>query len=62
MIICVLFTANDAYMRGFRILVPADRVVSNTAVEKDYALEQMTRVLKADTRASDFLHFRSTSR
>ena len=29
--ICVLFTANDAYMRELRIFSPADCVVSNTA-------------------------------
>ncbi len=31
--ICVLFTANDAYMRDFRLAVPADGVASNTAAE-----------------------------
>ena len=29
--ICVLFTANDAYMRELRIFAPADCIVSNTA-------------------------------
>ena len=28
--ICVLFTANDAYMRDYNIIVPSDCVVSNT--------------------------------
>ena len=28
---CVLFTANDAHMRGFRLVVPADCTASNTA-------------------------------
>jgi nicotinamidase-related amidase len=27
---CVLFTANDAYMRDFKVFVPQDCVVSNT--------------------------------
>ena len=33
--ICVLFTANDAYMRDFALIVPGDCVASNTAEEND---------------------------
>lgn len=47
---CVLFTANDAYMRDFRLIVPSDCVVSETAEENIYALQQMAKVLKADIR------------
>jgi len=50
--ICVLFSANDAYMRDFRLFVPCDCVASNTAAENDYALRQMETVLKADTTPS----------
>lgn len=50
--ICVLFTANDAYMRDLRIIVPADCVASNTAEETEAALAQMAKVLKADVRPS----------
>lgn len=50
--ICVLFTANDAYMRDFSLIAPSDCVASNTVEENDHALRQMARVLKADTRAS----------
>jgi nicotinamidase-related amidase len=46
---CVLFTANDAYMRDFKIYVPADCIVSNTKEENQHALKQMENVLKADT-------------
>jgi nicotinamidase-related amidase len=46
---CVLFTANDAYMRDFKIFVPADCIVSNTEEENQHALKQMENVLKADT-------------
>lgn len=46
--ICVLFTANDAYMRDLNLLVPSDCVVSNTPEENQHALEQMKRVLKAN--------------
>jgi nicotinamidase-related amidase len=46
--ICVLFTANDAYMRDFQLFVPADCVASNHAEENRLALDQMRTVLKAD--------------
>ncbi len=55
--ICVLFTANDAYMRDFQVVVPGDCVASNTSQENEYALVQMQRILKADTRASADLSF-----
>jgi nicotinamidase-related amidase len=50
--ICVLFTANDAYMRDFDLAVPSDCVASNTDEENHHALEQMRKVLKADIRPS----------
>jgi nicotinamidase-related amidase len=53
--ICVLFTANDAYMRDFHLFVPRDCVASNTEEENRLALEQMEQVLKADVRPSDEL-------
>ena len=46
---CVFFTANDAYMRDFKVFVPSDCVVSNTEEENAHALKQMETVLKADT-------------
>lgn len=48
--ICVLFTANDAYMRDFKLWVPKNCVCSNTERENEFALEQMRTVLKADIR------------
>jgi nicotinamidase-related amidase len=45
---CVLFTANDAYMRDFELFVPSDCVVSETEADNKYALKQMKEVLKAD--------------
>ena len=54
--ICVLFTANDAYMRDFRLIIPADCVASNTVEENDYALQQMQQILKADIRPSTELN------
>lgn len=49
---CVLFTANDAYLRDFHLIVPADCVASNTEEQNRAALEQMRTVLKADIRSS----------
>jgi nicotinamidase-related amidase len=54
---CVLFTANDAYMRDFHLSVPGDCVASNTEEENRHALEQMRKVLKADVRPSAELDF-----
>ena len=47
---CVLFTANDAYMRDYELLIPEDCCVSNTPEENEAALELMRKFLKADTR------------
>jgi nicotinamidase-related amidase len=58
---CVLFTANDAYMRGFKLIVPEDCIASNTAEENSYALRQMQRVLKADIRRSADVRFDAAS-
>jgi nicotinamidase-related amidase len=55
--ICVLFTANDAYMRDLRLVVPADGVASNEAADRDAALALMRRVLKADTPAAADIDF-----
>ena len=52
---CVLFTANDAYMRDFELIIPKDCIASNTKRENDYALAQMRTVLKADTPESSRL-------
>jgi len=46
--ICVLFTANDAYMRDYRLFIPSDCVAANTRGENDHALQEMQRVLKAN--------------
>jgi nicotinamidase-related amidase len=50
---CVLFTANDAYMRDYELLIPEDCCVSNTMQENEEALALMRKFLKADTRAAD---------
>jgi nicotinamidase-related amidase len=59
---CVLFTANDAYMRDFNLFVPSDCTVSNTKKENDAALHVMKKFLKADTRSSTGIGLRRTQR
>ena len=46
---CVLFTANDAYMRDYNLIVPRDCTVSNTPEENENALQLMRKFLKAKT-------------
>ncbi len=60
--ICVLFTANDAYMREYEIFAPADCIVSNTAADNDHALRQIERVLKGSVAESTQLTFQATRR
>jgi len=56
--ICILFSANDAYMRDYHLVVPADCTVSNTVEENDHALEEIQTVLKADITESAQLDLR----
>jgi nicotinamidase-related amidase len=60
--ICVLFTANDAYMRGFRLYAPADCIVSNTRGENESALRQIETVLKGVIADSGRLTFAGAPR
>jgi nicotinamidase-related amidase len=50
---CVLFTANDAYMRDLELIVPADCVAACNCQEQEFALAQLKDVLKADIGASE---------
>jgi nicotinamidase-related amidase len=59
---CVLFTANDAYMRDFKLFVPEDCSVSQTAEENEDALKQMKIVLKADIRPAAELNLEEMKR
>lgn len=56
---CVLFTANDAYMRDFELMVPRDCVISNSLEENRDALRLMKNFLKADIRPSRNISFAS---
>jgi len=46
--ICVLFTAHDAFMRDFHLIIPSDCIASNTPEENHYALLHMRNVLQAN--------------
>jgi nicotinamidase-related amidase len=59
---CVLFTANDAYMRDYRLLIPADCTASISQTDNESALRQMQEVLKADMRPSSQVTFADASR
>jgi len=59
--ICVLFTANDAYMRDFKLLIPADCVVAEDPKWNQASLRHMERVLKADVRLSTDIQFKELS-
>ncbi|WP_337173222.1 isochorismatase family cysteine hydrolase [Paludisphaera sp.] len=50
--ICVLFTANDAYMRDYGLIIPEDCVAAVDEADDRAALNLMRRVLKADVRPS----------
>jgi nicotinamidase-related amidase len=54
---CVLFTAHDAYMRDFHLLVPSDCIASQTEADNRYALAHLARVTKADTAPSSDVDF-----
>lgn len=46
--ICVLFTANDAYMREYRLVIPENCIASNADQDNANALLMMKKVLKAE--------------
>ena len=52
---CVLFTASDAYLREFHLVVPPDCVASIEPQHTSQALEHMRRVLKAEITPSTAL-------
>src|SRR5947209_13968045 len=60
--ICVLFTAHDAYMRDFHLVIPSDCVASNDRRENEYTLEKMARLMDADTHPSNEIDFAELKR
>jgi nicotinamidase-related amidase len=55
--ICVLYTANDAYMRDFKLIIPGDCVAANEASENEDTLKYIEKYLKADIRSSSEIDF-----
>ena len=55
--ICVLFTAHDAYMRDFNLVIPSDCVASNDPRENEYTLKKMEGLMDADISPSTELDF-----
>ena len=54
---CVLFTAHDAYMRDYKLVVPRDCIASATEADDRAALEHMAKVTKAHTPPSSAVDF-----
>ncbi|HSI84533.1 MAG: cysteine hydrolase family protein [Candidatus Methylacidiphilales bacterium] len=46
---CILFTAHDAYLRDYKLVIPRDCVCSESKRDNDDALRHMQDVLKAET-------------
>lgn len=55
--ICVLFTAHDAYMRGYHVEVPADCSATIEPKHHDQALRYLERVADAETRNGKDIEF-----
>jgi nicotinamidase-related amidase len=60
--ICVLFTANDGYMRDFELVIPRDCIASESEADNHHAIAYMSKVLKADTRLSTEIVFDTATR
>jgi nicotinamidase-related amidase len=51
--ICVLFTASDAHLRDYHLIVPQDCVAAQDEDENERVLKYMERVLEADVRTAN---------
>jgi len=56
---CVLFTASDAYIRGFEVFVPNEGCASESSTRRRHARDIRKKMLKADTRACARIRFTS---
>ncbi len=52
---CIEFTANDAYMLGYHLIIPRDGFASFTEQEYQQSLTHFEEILKADTRSIEEL-------
>lgn len=57
--ICIFFTANDAYMRDFKIIVPSDCTAAVYHERHTQALESMQRIVKAEVLSTKDINLRS---
>ena len=55
--ICILFTAHDAYMRGYNVHIPADASASGNPKHHSSALNFLQRVADADIRETESIDF-----
>lgn len=55
--VCILFTANDAYMRDYNLIIPRDCVAAADTQKNENALEYIQRVLKTDISPSKEIDF-----
>jgi nicotinamidase-related amidase len=55
--ICILFTANDAYVRDFNLFIPSDCTVAVNKKDHLHTLKFAERVLKANTQLSTSINF-----
>ena len=55
--ICVLFTANDAIMHGYEVVIPRDTLASESSEANDWALRQFRDVFGVQTPLSDEVRF-----
>jgi nicotinamidase-related amidase len=55
--LCVLFTANDAHMRGFEVIVPSDCTASNTPALTRAALSHLSTALHGAVVRSSAIDF-----
>lgn len=60
--VCILFTAHDAHLREYEIIVPPDCVASNTPQETKMALANMKKSAHAEILSSSNIRFRQSSR
>jgi nicotinamidase-related amidase len=58
--ICILFTAGDAFMRDYHLIIPADCIASQDEKENQRVLKFMERVLEADVGTSDQIELNAT--
>ncbi|WAS90960.1 cysteine hydrolase family protein [Nannocystis punicea] len=59
--LCVLFTAMDAYMRGYELRAPADCIASADQADNRRALELLRESMRVDTAPAESIDLRRES-